>query len=113
DGECRSLVLTERFGARLLVPNRYDAKGLSDLLESLGSGEAVNFLRIETAEAHPQDFFDVAEGAAEEIVGFRGLKDITCASVFRLGRGHGGFVYGLRNISMSCCCPLKSLCPML
>jgi len=49
---------------------------LSNLFESLGSGQTVDFLRIEIAKAHPQDFFDVAESAPEEIVGSRGVEDI-------------------------------------
>src|SRR5207253_2355326 len=68
DCECRSLVLAECFRGRRLVPDGNDAERLSNLLEGLGSGQAVDFLRIETAEAHPQDFFDVADGAPEEIV---------------------------------------------
>lgn len=58
------------------MPDRNDTERLSDLFESLGCGQTVDFLRIEIAKPHPQDFFDVAEGAPEEIVGLRGVEDV-------------------------------------
>ena len=58
------------------MPNRNKAEGLSNLLEGLGSGQAVDFLRIETAETHPQHFFNIAQGAPEDLVSFGGLEDI-------------------------------------
>ena len=76
DSERRSLVLAECFGADVSVPDGDDPERLSNLFESLGRGQTVNFLRIEIAKAHPQDFFDIAKGAPEEIVRSRGVEDI-------------------------------------
>ena len=49
---------------------------MSNLFKGLGGCQTVDFLRIEAAEAHSQDFFDVAEGAPQEVVGLRRMEDI-------------------------------------
>jgi hypothetical protein len=46
------------------------------LVEGFASGQSVYFLRIEAAETHPQYFFDGAQGAPEDVIGFRGLEDV-------------------------------------
>ena len=82
DGESRSLILAQRILVQRIVPDRNNTKRLGDLLESLGGGQAVDFLWIETAEPHPQNLFNIAKGAPEEVVSLRGPKDINgCFSI--------------------------------